>query len=109
MYYIFSNTFEMDNTEDYTSEEEEEVELCEQDLFTQPRLKKKNTYDVESWDYRVAVEITRIHREAFRKSENTKFSNWVNTHLDHLQNIYRLSGSQVPEETFYTFIYDHLC
>ena len=93
-----------------SSDSEDEVELCEQELFTGPKLGnksgKKQYDDMNEWDYRVAREICRIHREAFSRQNNQKFSNWVNDNLDHLENLYQLSGMKIPEETFYTFVYD---
>ena len=90
-----------------SSESEEEVELCEMELFRGPKPKNVEVYDKKSWDYRVAQEISKIHREAFQKQINQKFSDWVNANLEHLEKLHKLSGLKTPEETFYTFIYDH--
>jgi hypothetical protein len=94
-------------SEDFTSSDTEEdvVEICEQDLF-KTKVQNKAPQKID-FDSRVAKKIVSIHKQAYHKEKNRKFSNWVNDNLKYLEKLYQLSDLSVNEEIFYTFVYDH--
>ena len=83
-------------SDEYSEEDSEQIE----EEFT---LNKKK-FDKNSFDYKVAKSIVKIHRIP---KEKTIFSNWVDKNFKHLHNLYMMSGVTVTMEEFFNFVFDH--
>ena len=99
--YIYSD-------EEYFSEEDEEEEELETSIKKQSKGKKqkknivknkKDIFDEDIFDAKVAKSIMKSHRK------KDKFSEWVNENLFHLENIYKLSDISCKKVDFYFYIY----
>lgn len=106
--------------DDDFSDEIEEVDEMEGDNFTshhtytqternnvsmktKTQNKKETKFQEEDFDTKVAKIICNIHN----KFKQDKFSEWVNENYSHLRKLYELSGMNMSEEEFYTFMYNH--
>jgi len=91
---------EIEEVEKHDAFEHFEVEPENVKTTTQ-KMKKK--FDEETFDSKVAKSIVNIHS----KKNDDKYSKWVNNNYNHLQHLYHLSCTNVSEEVFYSYIYEH--
>ena len=91
-----------DDEESFSEEEEYEEENIK---FTKKKEVKKEVkkegFDEDYFDFKVAKSMTNIHRK------RDDFSNWVEENLKHLVKLYKLSNLTCSEELFYTCIYEN--
>ena len=83
--------------EDYSDEDSEQII---EELPTKP----KKSFDRNSFEFRVAESIVKIHR---KPKEDNIFSNWVDRNFEHLYNLYEMSQVKISMEDFFNFVFDH--
>ena len=87
----------------YESSDDEEEEIF--NMKPKPKkIEKKNKFDIDNFDYKVAKSIVDIHKN---KKLDEKFSKWVEKNLEHLNSLYKISSFNCSPVDFYTYIYEN--
>lgn len=65
---------------------------------------KTSNFNQDVFDQKVASVIVNIHN---KNNVGKKFNYWVDQNIEDLEILYEMSELECPEETFYSYVYDH--
>ena len=74
-------------------------------LFGKKEIKER--FNEDMFDLNVSKEITSIHSSAKIKTDERKYEKWLSVHLEHLENMYRLTGLSCDYEDFCNYVFDN--
>ena len=70
-------------------------------------VSKDKVFDVDAFDRKVATSTARYHREVRNKQIQKRYDVWCDKNIEHLKNMYDISGQPCDFDEFCTFTFDH--